>query len=157
MKLQIRYISRTCLNEEVYRKFVKKYSRGIRQKILISFDLKIKNYGQHDYNEKKKTHIIKISPQTCGFSSDLQKLDDIAELYNLLASTLHELHHAKQLENLGKEKFLDDSFSSTPEVKNEQISDFYSLCEVETRIYENKMILKAVKYYNKLLIESSCK
>lgn len=146
MVVDIRHIDRTCLEEEAFYKLVNKFSSGLTHDIKIIFDLRIKDFGQYTFIDK--VHIIRISPIVCGFvKNTTTKLDANAEKYNIISTTIHELYHAQQQEALGND-FWHKDFSQVAEIKNKGKSSFYSICEIETRIYENKNLLRAVEYYD---------
>jgi len=147
MNLTIRHISRTSLNEEAYRKLLKKYFSKLKNDTILSFDLRIKDFGYYIYDLSNEIHHIKLSPILNSYNDNGIKLDEGAEKYNLISSTLHEFFHATQKEELGKD-FFSKKFGCAKDIENPDAADFYSTCEVEARSFENKNILEAVSFYN---------
>jgi hypothetical protein len=151
--ITIKHIDSTCLQKESYIKLVKKYGK-LKRDVLIIFDCRISNFGMYDYDSIKRQHVIKISPfknkyyliGTDGFK--IKNPDEVSEKYNLIATTLHELYHAKQKEKLGP-KFFNVKFNFVKEIYNDDVAEFWSQSEREARICENKLIVKAVEFYNK--------
>jgi hypothetical protein len=147
MKVTIKNSDRTSLNKGILLKLIKKYCQSVKQDIVVSFDHRIKTFGYYVYDTKKKKHIIKISVHGCTYSDRGTKLDKEAEKYATISTLLHELKHAIQKEECGK-SFWNKDYSSALDVINPEAADFYSVCEIEARIYENKNILQAVEFYN---------
>lgn len=143
MDVDIRHLNKTCLDELAYIKLVKKYASKLKYNVLISFDSRIKDYGNYIFDSRKKIHVITISPKICGFVGEL-KLDDEAARYYFISTTLHEICHARQRETLGKKEFQD----LNDDILDGEASIFYSRCEIEARTYENGNLLKAMEFYN---------
>lgn len=152
MEITFRHLYRTCLDESAYIKLIKKYSAKLEYPVLIVFDLRIKDYGNYIFDSNKKIHCIKISPNECGFTSEGVKLDEAAEKYHLISTTIHELYHAQQYEALGRE-FWNKKFSCASEIEHASTADFFSKCEIDARTHENKHLLAAVEYYNRCIEE----
>lgn len=148
MEIKIKNLYRTCLDERAFEKLIKRYCKKFKYDILIVFDLRIRDYGNYNFDATKSRHIVKISPNSCGFSDDGVKLDFGAEKYLLIATLLHELRHASQYEKMGRNKFWNEKFGCTNEIQHPSSNEYFSLCEVDARAFENKHILSAVKYYN---------
>lgn len=146
MNFVVRNIERTCLNSEAYVKLLRKFGVGIENDVVISFDLRLKNYGSYRYNSSKKKHIILISPTECKKEEDV-KLSSMDETYNLISTTLHELKHAMQQEEL-KAALWSKKYSCAKHVRNPLMAEFYSVSEVDARVFENKSLLSAVEFYN---------
>jgi hypothetical protein len=150
MNVEVRHTDRTCLNEKAYIKLVRKYAK-LKYKLIISFDDRIKAYGQYNFDPNKRTHIIKISPKRNKTVQEesvdetvykIKTVDSNGEKYQLISTTLHELKHAIQKEELG-EAFWNKHYSAATDIKNKGLADFYSECEAEARIYENTNILRS--------------
>jgi hypothetical protein len=107
----------------------------------------LKDFGQYKFHEEKKVHIIRISPSRHKYRT---YSDENAQKFQFISTTLHELRHASQKEDLGAE-FWSKSYSYSKQIDNPDFSEFYSKCEVDARIYENKHVLPAVEAYNLLL------
>lgn len=152
MEIHIRNIDRTCLEESAYLKLVKKYSSKLKHDVFISFDFRVKSYALYQFHPQRKVHLVKISPNTCGFTENGAKLDDGAEKYNLIASTIHELYHAQQYEEL-RQKFWNKRYSCASDISHRDSADFFSECEVDARRYENENLLPAIEYYNSCIEE----
>ena len=150
--ITVRHIDRVCLQENFYKKFIDKYSK-LNRDLLVVFDLRISCFGMHEYDFEKKLHTIRISPVKNAVhvtSKDvIIQLDIESEKYNLLSTTLHELYHGEQRETL-KKGFFNSNFLSA-KVKNVELKEFWSRCEVEARKYELEHILEGVAYYNELI------
>ena len=151
MDFELRHLYRTCLQEEAYRKLLKKYSTNFTYDTVIVFDLRIKDYGQYIFDQENRVHLIRVSPAKCGFTEEGIKLDESAEKYNLIATTIHELFHARQKEELGS-KFWNKSYSCASQITNQDFAAFYSECELEARVYENKNLAQAVQYYDSVAL-----
>jgi hypothetical protein len=147
MSVTLRYFDRTSLQEEAYLKLIKKYASKIKKNITITFDYRLACFGNYNYDEKTNSHIIKISIKKCCKHKGLP-LEKNIQKYNLIATTIHELFHAQKQEELGQKKFWSDYYGKCQDIDDPDWSDFYSLCEVETRAYENKNVLPAVEYYD---------
>lgn len=152
MEFQLRHLYRTCLQEEAYIKLLKKYSTKLTHDIVVVFDLRIKDYGQYNFDYKNRVHLIRISPIKCGFTEEGTKLEEGAEKYNLIATTIHELYHAWQKEDLGV-KFWNKSYSCASQITNQDFAAFYSECELDARVYENKNLAQAVQYYDSIALQ----
>jgi len=152
MEIYIRHLYKTCLQESAYIKLIKKYASKLEYDILIVFDLRIKDYGNYIFDSKKKLHSIKISPNKCGFTDEGVKLDDGAEKYHLISTTIHEIYHALQYEELGRE-FWNKKYGCATEITHPDTADFFSKCEIDARAYENKNLLQAVEYYSRCVEE----
>lgn len=152
-KVEVRYIDRTCLERDAYIKTVQKYANDLKYDVSIVFDKRLVNYGTHMFIPRKKIHIIRLSPKKnktakkSHLTVETVRIGCVGEKFNLIASTIHELKHAQQSEKLG-EKFWDENWGYVSEIKNPEISEWYSECEIEARIYENKNIRSAVKLYD---------
>ena len=164
-QIEIRNLDKVCLDEAAYRKLVEKYSSRLKHKVCITFDSRVTDcFGLYIFDNKNKIHIIKISPKKCCFNEkrsriakvsskkyrfDVKniKLDRNAQKYNIVSTTIHELYHAWQKEKEGK-KFYNNEFGDASNVRNTELRRLYSRCEVETRMYENKNLMKAIKFYD---------
>lgn len=157
MDIEIRYIHRTCLEKKAYNALLQKYTKGLKYNLQIVFDNRIVSMGHHYFDNKKKIHIIRISPKKNKYSTrdslgiDIYKLSPATEKYNLIGVTLHEIKHAKQFEEMGS-KFHSKNFTLTKEIRDPEYSNWYSRCELEARTFESKNLLAAIEYYN-----NSCK
>jgi hypothetical protein len=147
MSVTLRYFDRTSLQEEAYLKLIKKYASKIKKDIIITFDYRLACFGNYNYDQKLNCHIIKISVKKCCKHKGLP-LEEVVQKYNLISTTIHELYHAQKQEELGQKKFWGDYYGKCQDIEDPDWSDFYSLCEVETRAYENKNVLSAVEYYD---------
>ena len=147
MEIIIKNLYRTCLEEKAFVKLVKKYSKKFKYSIVISFDLRIRDYGNYNFDSTKNCHLIKISPQNCSFANDGEKLDFGAEKHLLITTFLHELRHAWQYEKMGW-KFWNKKFGCASEIEHPSSTEYFSKCEVDARQFENRHILNAVEYYN---------
>jgi hypothetical protein len=105
-------------------------------------------FGQYKFNDEKKIHIIRISPRRHKYKT---YSDENAQKFQFISTTLHELRHASQKEELGTTMFWSRSYGYSKQIDNPNFSEFYSKCEVDARIYENKHVLPAVEAYNILL------
>lgn len=141
MKIEIRYIDRTCLNAKAYMKLLAKFG-NLKLKTIIVFDKRVKSYGQYSFNSVKRIHTIRISPDVHKLKKDYN-----AEKYELISTTLHELRHAQQKEEKGFE-FWKKQYNSVNEIKTKTMSDFYSECELDARTFENANVANAVGFYN---------
>jgi hypothetical protein len=149
-KVEVRHIDRTCLNEKAFLKLVRKYAK-LKYRLIISFDNRIKAYGQYNFNPTKRIHTIKISPkrnktiQETSIDESVCKtktVDSNGEKYQLISTTLHELKHALQKEERG-EAFWNKHYSEATEIKDISLADFYSECETEARTFEHTNILRS--------------
>jgi len=148
--IEVRHIERTGLDENAFVKVVKKYAKSLNHNILIVFDLRIKDYGVHYWDGVKKLHIIRISPTKCKFDySDGNeiRIGPVAEKYKIISAIIHELRHAQQKEELGY-KFYSEHYGNVKEITNPSVSEWYSKCERDARIYEDTHTTRAVEYYN---------
>jgi hypothetical protein len=145
-KVEIRYIEKTSLNEASYLKLVRRFKK-IKHNLVIVFDRRIKSFGTHIYDSKKRTHIIRISPKVNS------NQDKGVEKYHLLSTTLHELHHAQQKENKGAE-YWSKKYRQAIDVENSFYSDYFSECELEARAYEHQNTAKAIELYNRYLLQN---
>lgn len=136
----IRNIQRTNLREYSLAKLVKKFSKSEKD-ISITFDARISDFGSYIYNGEKQRHEIKISSKTFQFN------DPSSKTYELIGTILHELKHVQQQEDLGTRSFFSEKFALNKCIKNEAAATYYSLCEVEARLFEEKNVLSAVEYY----------
>jgi hypothetical protein len=156
INIDIRYIDRTCLEYKPFYALVKKYSKDLKNNIRIVFDKRIVSMGTYIYDYKNKIHIIKISPEKNRYHTRLNpiyktiKLDLAAEKYNLIGTVLHEIKHALQLQSMGSlyERY---NFNYIKEISNQEISEWYSECEIEARIFESRNLHNAIEYYNRNL------
>lgn len=140
MKVQVRYTERTCLEPLAFLKLARKFCYGLKYKTIISFDGRIKNYGHYIFDSKRKTHIIRISPNRKEKETSIHK-------HIFISTLIHELRHAHQKEKKGVE-FWTKKYICSPEIKLTDFSTFFSLREIDARIFENKNILQAIKIYN---------
>lgn len=149
-KIEVRHIDRTCLDEKAYTKLVRKYAK-LKYRLIISFDNRIKAYGQYSFNPTKRIHTIKISPKRNKIIQEnsidesvykVKTVDSNGEKYQLLSTTLHELKHALQKEERG-EAFWNKQYSEASEIQNNSLADFYSECETEARTFEHTNILRS--------------
>lgn len=136
-------IHKTCLDYDPYLRLAKKYTSSLKNDVVISFDLRLKTiYGYHSYNFETKTHKIQIGPKTCGSKNDKE-----VQIYSYIATTIHELKHAMQQEKLGA-AFESKKYSKNKDIKDNSMSEFYSVLEIEARIFEEQNLSAAVKFYN---------
>ena len=156
--LELRYLDRMNIEEDAYFSFLEKYIRTLKlkHKILIVFDLRLKDFGSYWWNGDIRTHIIRISPKRCQHRREenyedgwveLVRVGPASEKFQVISTTIHELFHAHQKESKGS-SFDNVSFDGVKEITNPDISSWYSECEIEARIYENKNIKAAVEYYD---------
>lgn len=148
MTVTLRYLDRTSLQEEAYLKLIKKYGSKIKKDIVITFDNRLVYFGNYNYDKKNNRHIVKISTKKCCKNSMGFDLEENAAKYHLISTTIHELYHAQKQEEMGQKKFWGDHYGRCVEIDDPDVADYYSQCEVETRVYENKNVLGAVEYYN---------
>jgi len=151
MPIEIRYIERTCLQKDAFMKMIKKYHK-LNHNIRVVFDLRINSYGSHWWDGNKKIHIIRINPLYCKFHHDENnpkgvRLGPVAEKYRIIGTTLHELRHAQQKEELGY-KFYQEKYESVKAITNPYVATWYSECERDARIYEDEHIEDAVTVYD---------
>jgi hypothetical protein len=150
--ITIRHIDRTCLVEDAYKKLIDKFSY-LEKDILIVFDLRIATMGVHQYDSDDELHTIRISPVSNSTSTneknDVVMLDKESEKFQLISTTLHELQHAMSREALGKSFYAKKYFLA--KVKNKEMQEYWSKCEVDARKYELDNIFKAMEYYNGLI------
>jgi hypothetical protein len=145
MDVSLKNIEKTPLDVQAYEKLIKKYCRCSKD-VHVIFDKRLKStFGNYFFNEEKDCHEIRISIFANRF------LEETAMIYAYVSTTLHELRHAEQKEELGN-NFDNKKYSCTEEIKSPRLTEFFSKIEVDARIYENKNILEAVKFYN-----NSCK
>ena len=146
MNVKLKYLDRTCLQEDAFIKLVRKYGSKLTHDVLIIFDLRIKDFGLYMFDGKKKIHTIQISPTRCNLSFEGTKLDPAATKYHLISTAIHELFHAQQYENM-RGSFWSKKYRCADEISNAGVAEFFSVCEVEARTHENQNILQAVEYY----------
>jgi len=151
MNIKIRYFKRTSLEKKAFEKVIRKYAK-LKYDILIVFDLRIKCFGTHAWNDKKRCHIIRISPTKCKIHIDEDNLSGVrlgpaAEKYRIISTLLHELRHAQQKEELGS-RYYNEKYDSIEEITNPQVASWYSECERDARIFEDKNIESAVELYD---------
>lgn len=150
--ITIRHIERTCLKEEPYKKLIEKYA-NLKHDLLVVFDLRINCFGIHTYDFVKQLHTIRIGPFRNSIHIDEKgntiDLDTESEKYNLISTTLHELYHGFRRETL-KQSFFNKDYCEA-KVKNRELKELYSQCELEARTFETSNILQAVEYYNNLI------
>lgn len=144
--IEVRHCERTCLNAQAYIKLIETYA-NLKNKIIICFDKRIKAFGQYAFDANKKAHIIRISPKENKKNTNF---DENAQKFQLISTTLHELRHAMQKEDLGV-TFWSKSYNYSKQISNPNFSEFYSQCEVDARIYESTNVLDAVDVYNNIL------
>jgi len=151
MKLEVRHISRTVLELKAFKELVKKYCKTDK-KLLIVFDERIVDCGYYVYDSEKKMHIIRISPDNIYsiFDSKIEKAEKQVDKYCLISTTLHELKHLSQRDELGVSFWNKGNFSNK-EIKDSQMSEQFSKCELEARAFESENVLEAVEYYNSFL------
>jgi hypothetical protein len=147
MAIEILGIEKSCLEYDRYFKLIKKYTASLKQDVSISFDLRLKSiYGNHCFDYETKKHIIKISPIMCSKDGDA-RIDEEAQKYNYIAVTIHEIKHAMQQEKLGS-LYESKKFSTNKKIKHSSMSEYYSILEIEARIFEEQNVNSAVEYYN---------
>lgn len=155
---EVRYLDRMNMEEDAFLSLVEKYSRNLKlkHKILIVFDLRLKDFGSYWWGAGSRTHIIRISPTRCKHRREenyedgwieLVRVGPASEKFQVISTTIHELYHAHQKEEKGS-SFNNVSFDGVKEITNPELSSWYSECEIEARIYENKNIKAAVEYYD---------
>lgn len=142
MAITILGIEKSCLDYDLYFRMIKKYTSSLENDIRISFDKRLKeNFGLYHFDYELKKHIIQIGIR--HYNNDLE-----AQKYHYVATTLHEIKHALQQEKLGY-SFESKKYSTNKKIKKDQsISEFYSIIEVEARIFEEQNLNAAIKYYN---------
>jgi hypothetical protein len=148
----IRYIERTCLEEEALKKVVERYTKTDKE-VLVIFDMRIKDYGDYVYDEKKRRHVIRISPAMHlyeSFEPKSRMLTKEGQKVRLLATLLHECRHIQQKEELGR-TFYTIAYCRNTAIHDTRVSEDYSECEIDARVYENKNVLAAVEYYDSLV------
>lgn len=152
MKVEVRYIERTCLELKAYTKVLRKYSK-LKHKLKIVFDNRIKDYGQYHFDSAKRVHTIRISPKKNKITQEnsivdtvytVKTVDASGEKYQLIATTLHELKHAIQKEERGVE-FWNKKYSCASDIKNKSLQDYYSECEIEARTFEHTNIARSCR------------
>lgn len=139
--IEIKNIEKTKLEIEPLLKTIQKFS-NLEKNILIIFDGRLKCHGNYNYLSSQ-VHCIKISTTVFQFS------DRIGKIYELIGTLLHELKHAIQEESLGTQVFESENFSTNKTIKSSATSDYFSLREVEARIFEESKLLAAVEFYRK--------
>jgi len=149
MQVEVRYIERVSLYEEPFIRVVQEYTKKLKHNFVVVFDLRLKNFGTHMWDADKKIHIIRLSPVLCKFKKNV-RLGPIAEKYRIIGSLLHEIRHAQQYEELG-DKFWNKKYVKVKAITNPDVSDWYSECERDARIYEDLHIKDAI-----ILYDSSC-
>jgi Ca2+-binding EF-hand superfamily protein len=128
---------------------VKRYSK-LEHDILIVFDKRISCFGMHTYDHVKQLHTIRISPLINVLNEKGTFLDEGAEKHNIISTLLHEICHAQQREFL-KQSFQRYDYHTSRDIRNPEMAEYYSKCELEARTYECENILDAVELY-----DSSC-
>lgn len=125
--------------------------------------IELKIIGQYSFDPLKRLHVIRISPKKSKIIQEdsmdeniytVKNVDKNGEKYQAISTTLHELKHAMQKEEMGQ-NFWDKKYACAKDIKNSSLSDFYSQCEVEARSFENLNIIAAIEFYNKFLPKSS--
>lgn len=142
--ITIQKIERTNLNEEALVKVIKKFSKP-KKDLRLTFDARISDFGSYTYNSKKKRHEIKISSKVFQFGALSSRP------YELIGTILHELKHLQQQEDLGTNTFFSEKYTFNKCIKNEAASAYYSIGEIEARLFEEKNLLAAVDFYCKNL------
>lgn len=145
MKIEIRHIP-ACLDEVAYLKLVRRFKK-INHKLIIVFDERIKCYGQHMFDSKKRIHTIRISPKVNS------NPDKGTEKYHFLSTTLHELRHAQQKEIKGQE-FWSKKYREAADIENPAYAEYFSECELDARAYEAQNTAKAIELYSKYLLQT---
>lgn len=140
--IEIRNIEKTKFHKEALLKVIKKFSKSEKD-IVLSFDNRVTSLGYYIYNQKKRRHDIKICSKNLHFE------DDMANVYELIGTILHELKHLQQQEDLGTPAFGSFKFSCNKRIKDPAASDFYSDREIEARVFEESNLKEAVEYYCK--------
>jgi hypothetical protein len=153
--IEVRYIERTSLEKEPLKKTIQKFAKVLKQDILVVFDLRIKGFGSHTWDGEDRRHIIRVSPIRCKFHQDESKGEEVrlgpaAEKYRLVSTILHEIRHAQQKEKLGY-KFYHEHYETVEEITNPHVSTWFSECERDARIYEDKNIEDAIDFYDSCL------
>lgn len=148
MKVEVRHLQRTCLQDKAFKKLVKRYGK-LNHKLIICFDNRVKDCGFYWWDTNKKVHIIRISAKN-NMSPYGNQLEAGAQKYNLISTLLHELRHAQQKEEQGV-NFWSGKYFYSKDIENLEISNFYSICEIDARAFENKNLLSAIQLY-----DSSC-
>ena len=150
MSVVVKRIERTNLMRKPYKKMVEKYTKNLKYNLKISFDKRLVCMGQYIFDDNKKLHIIKISPLKNKFhmrNDSLIRLGPAAQKYNIISTTMHELKHASQREELGTE-YYSNVFNSVAGVSNPEISEWYSILEIEARIFEYENLYEAIHCYD---------
>lgn len=140
MKIEIRNIKKTKLNQSSLVKVIEKYS-NLHKKVRLIFTSRLNYCGRYTYISKQKTHQIELSVVAYQFA------DQVARIYEIIGSLLHELRHAEQQEKLGGAKMMSKQFHGNSRIKASGASDFFSICESEARIAEETNLMSAVDYY----------
>jgi len=149
MSIEIRYLDRTCLTEEAFYEVVYSYIKSLKieNDVRIVFDLRIIDFGFHIWEPESNQHIIRISPTKCQQERGV-KLHSTSEKYRVISTLLHELKHAQQKEKLGWHKYFSEGYRNVKGIKNTTISNWYSECERDARMFEDKHIEEAVEIYD---------
>jgi len=149
MNIVFKYLDRSCLDEDGLKRIIKKYGSALKYDVVVVFDLRIRDFGTYEFSSTKRKHIIRISPIKCCYNDDGSRKNKSVEKYEVISALIHELRHAQQKEELGHE-FWSKKYSLRSDIISKFASDFYSPCEVDARLYENRNILQAVELYNSL-------
>lgn len=149
--IDIRNIQHTSLDFFALKKLLEKYIKSLHLKNNISlvFDKRLTGPtgAYHYYFKRNKSHVIRVWPEDKCSGSD-------AEVYVLISYILHELKHAEQVEKHGYRRYArGKGFAFNPKIKDKTWSAYYSQCEIEARVYENKNLQEAVEFYNKQLLK----
>ena len=138
--IEIRNINKTRLNRIALIKVIKKFSH-IKRNVLISFDGRLKAYGDYFYSAVDKRHEIRVSLKKYHFKNPQGRVVE------MIGTILHELEHAQQQEAFGTLVFMSKKFSANKNIKSQSASDYFSVRECSARLYEEKNILRAAEYY----------
>lgn len=115
-EVKIKGISKTPLNRRAYIKVIRHYYKGPYD-IHIHFDPRLAEYGEHTFDNRKKIHFIRISPEVCKYgksntkwdtngktvTASLVRMNKFDFVCRILSVTLHELVHATQCDRDIKE------------------------------------------------------
>lgn len=149
MEITIKHIENTILDEKATLELVKKYCK-LKKDVYISFSTHLKDYGYYQWDKKNKRHTIFINYENCKkdfLRKSKQEYDTDIQLHLLIGTILHELRHAQQKEKL-KYKFKDDKYTCTVYIEDFSYSEYFSRCETDARVYENRHLNNAIELYH---------
>ena len=111
--------------------------------------------AKYTYCNRTKRHLIKISTQHNKFDDDLglaleQALPEDAQCMNYLSSFLHEVRHTQQMEEKGAAAFYAEKYNHNKFIRDKDFAADSSECELDARAYENKNLMEAAEYYNRI-------